>query len=177
MTATTTVVFITGVGRGIGRALAQAYLAQPNTTVIGSVRNKADPKYQDLSNAPAASGSQLILVTIESSSQTDPQQAVEEIKAAGINHVDIAIANAGFASPFAPLESVEIKELEESFRVNTLAPLVLFQALKPMLDKSSAPKWLTVSSAVGSITNIEAYGVSALSAYGVAKAGLNWITV
>jgi NAD(P)-dependent dehydrogenase (short-subunit alcohol dehydrogenase family) len=176
MTATSTIVFITGVGRGIGQALARAYLAQPNTIVIGSVRNKADPKYQDLKSSPAASGSKLILVTIESSSQTDPQQAVEDIKTAGINHVDIAIANAGFSPVPAPPETVEIKDMEETFRINTLGPLILFQALKPLLDKSSAPKWLSVSSVVGSIANIEAYSTAALSAYGVAKAGLNWIT-
>lgn len=172
-----TIVFITGVGRGIGRALAEAYLAQPNTTVIGSVRNKADAKYQDLQSSPAASGSRLILVSIESSSQTDPKQAVEEIQAAGIGHVDIAIANAGISPPFAAPDSVEIKDVEESFRVNAVAPLVLFQALKPLLDKSSAPKWITMSSAVGSITNINLYGVSGLVSYGVAKAALNWITV
>ena len=177
MAGTSTIVFITGVGRGIGQALAQAYLAQPNTTVIGSVRNKADPKYQGLKSSPAASGSKLILVTIESSSQTDPQQAVEEIKAAGIDHVDIAIANAGFCPPPRTPGTVGIKDMEESFRVNTLGPLILLQALEPLLDKSSAPKWLSVSSAVASIANIEAYGVSGLSAYGVAKAGLNWITV
>jgi NAD(P)-dependent dehydrogenase (short-subunit alcohol dehydrogenase family) len=177
MTATPTIVFITGVGRGIGEALARAYLAQPNTTVIGSVRNKADSKYEDLKNSPAASGSKLILVTIESSSQTDPHQAVEEIKAAGIDHVDIAIANAGFSPPPAPPGTVGIKDMEESFRVNTLGPLILFQALKSLLDKSSAPKWLSMSTAVGSIANIEAYGLSGLSAYGVAKAGLNWLTV
>jgi NAD(P)-dependent dehydrogenase (short-subunit alcohol dehydrogenase family) len=176
MTTASTIVFITGVGRGIGQALARAYLAQPNTTVIGSVRNKADPKYQDLKSSPAASGSKLILVTIESSSQTDPHQAVDEIKAAGIDHVDIASANAGFSPPPAPLETIEIKAMEEAFRVNTLGPLILFQALKPLLDKSSAPKWLSVSTAVGSIANIEVYGLSALGAYGVSKAGLNWIT-
>jgi NAD(P)-dependent dehydrogenase (short-subunit alcohol dehydrogenase family) len=171
------IVFITGVGRGIGHALALAYLAQPNTTVIGSVRNKADAKYQDLKSSPAATGSKLILVSIESSSLTDPKKAVEEIQAAGIDHVDIAIANAGYSPPFAGADAVEIKDIEESFRVNTVAPLVLFQALKPLLDKSSSPKWVTMSSAVGSITNIELYGVGALVSYGVAKAGLNWITV
>jgi NAD(P)-dependent dehydrogenase (short-subunit alcohol dehydrogenase family) len=176
MTATPTIVVITGVGRGIGHALALAYLAQPNTIVIGSVRNKADPKYQDLKSSPAATGSKLILVTIESSSQTDPQQAVEDIKAAGINHVDIAIANAGFAPPPAPPETVEIKDMEETFRVNTLGPLILFRALKPLLDKSSAPKWISISSVAGSIANIEAVGTAVISAYGVAKAGLNWIT-
>lgn len=170
------VVFITGVGKGIGRALTEAYLARPGYTVIGSVRDKADPKYADLRSHPAASGSQLILVSIEAASQTDPKTAVEELRAAGIDHVDIAIANAGISPPAAPLEAAAIKDVEEAFRINTVAPLVLFQVLKPLLDAAKAPKWVSISSAVGSITNVDTFGLYPFGAYGISKAGLNWIT-
>ncbi|KAK4120695.1 NAD(P)-binding protein [Parathielavia appendiculata] len=172
-----TVVFITGVGRGIGRALAEAYLARPNHTVIGSVRNKDDAKYQHLRSLPAASGSKLILVSIESASKSDPHKAVDEIKAAGVDHVDIVIANAGTCPPLAPLDVANPKDVEEGFQINTLGPILLYQAVKPLLDKSSAPRWVSVSSAVGSIGKLEAYGVAGIGAYGVAKAGLNWFTV
>lgn len=171
-----TVVFITGVGRGIGRAVAEAYLARPNHTVIGSVRNKDDAKYQDLKSLAPASGSKLILVSIESSSRTDPQNAVDEIKAAGVEHVDVVIANAGISPPLLPLDVAAIKDVDESFQVNTLAPIILYQAVKPLLDKSSQPKWISISSAVGTIGNLAAYGVAGIGAYGVAKAALNWFT-
>ncbi|KAK3291643.1 uncharacterized protein B0H64DRAFT_367029 [Chaetomium fimeti] len=172
-----TVVLITGAGRGIGRAITEAYLARPNHTVIGSVRNKADPKYQDLRSFPVASGSKLILVSIEGTSLTDPQQAVDDIKAAGIDHVDVVIANAAVSPPLVPMDTIPIKDVEECFRTNTLSPLLLFQALKPLLDRSTSPKWMSVSSAVGSITNIPVFGLYAVSAYGISKAGLNWFTM
>ncbi|KAH6842407.1 hypothetical protein B0I37DRAFT_407470 [Chaetomium sp. MPI-CAGE-AT-0009] len=172
-----TVVLITGAGRGIGRATAEAYLVRPNHTVIGSVRNKADPKYQDLKSFPVASGSKLVLISIEGSSKTDPPQAVDDIKAAGIDHVDLVIANAGISPPLVPMDAVPIKDVEECFSVNALAPLLLFQALKPLLDKAASPKWVSVSSAVGSITNVPVFGLYAVSAYGMSKAALNWFTM
>lgn len=172
-----TIVFITGVNRGIGRAALEAFLLRPNHTIIGSVRNKDDAKYQDLKSLPVASGSKLILVSIDSSSKFDPQKAVEEIKAAGIDHIDAVIANAGISPPLASLDVAPLKDVEEAFTVNVVGPIVLYQALKPLLDKSSAPKWVSVSSQCGSMAKIEPLGFAVVGAYGVSKAALNWFTV
>jgi NAD(P)-dependent dehydrogenase (short-subunit alcohol dehydrogenase family) len=126
---------------------------------------------------PTATGSKLFLVSIESTSATDPRKAVEEIQAAGINHLDIVIANAGACPSMVPLDTVDIKDVIDAFNVNTVGPIRLFQAVKPLLEKSSSPKWVSVSSAVGSITNQEVHKASFLGAYGVSKAALNWFTV
>ncbi|ROT38152.1 NAD(P)-binding protein [Sodiomyces alkalinus F11] len=173
----TTTVFITGVGRGIGRGLLEAYLARPNHTVIGSVRNSADPKYDELKALPAGEGSKLILVSIESSSLTDPKKAVEEVQAAGVSVIDIVIANAGYAPPTVPAEQVEIKDVVEAFNVNTVGPIVLYQAVRPLLEKSAQPKWLSVSTAAASIDRLDAYNASFVAAYGISKAAQNWFTV
>jgi NAD(P)-dependent dehydrogenase (short-subunit alcohol dehydrogenase family) len=62
------------------------------------------------------------------------------------------------------------------FTVNALGPLALYQAVKPLLEKSHAPKWVSVSSAAGSIGRLELHKAHIAPAYGIAKAGLNWIT-
>lgn len=49
----------------------------------------------DLLATQPALGSQLHLVHIESTSALDPAQAIEVIKALGIEHLDVVIANAG----------------------------------------------------------------------------------
>lgn len=174
-----TVILITGVTKGIGKTLLSTYLLHPNYTVIGSVRDKASPAAQALTTLPTAPGSRLYIITIESSSFTDPGTAANEILEAGISHLDIVIANAGSSGPsgVVPLDAVTVEQLTYCFNVNTLGPLVLFQALKPLLQKSTNPRFVAVTSAVGSIGRVEVYGAHVAPAYGISKAGLNWVTV
>lgn len=174
-----TIVFVTGCNRGIGRTLVETYLSRPNHIVIGSVRDKASPSSQELTTLPAAVNTKLVLVIIESSSPTDPNKAIKELEAAGIDHLDVVIANAGGTSSFGvtPLDKVSAEEVTEIFKVNTLGPLLLFQAVKPLLEKSKSPKFVTVSSVVGSISHMEMFQAHVAPAYGIAKTGLNWMTM
>ncbi|KAL4783256.1 hypothetical protein BJX76DRAFT_330156 [Aspergillus varians] len=174
--AASTVVFISGVSQGIGRGLAEAYLSRPNHTVIGSVRDRISPSATELKSALPATGSKLLLVEIESTSVTDPQRALTEIQAAGIEHVDIVIANAGGAPVVSSLEVVETKELVTTFQTNAVAPLLLFQTLRELLKRSENPKWASISSEAGSVGGVGPKGSWFLPAYGASKAALNWIT-
>jgi len=72
---------------------------------------------------------------------------------------------------------VDIKDVIEAFNVNTISPILLFQASKPLLDKASSPKWMTVSSGAASITRLEQHNASFVTAYGVSKAALDFFTV
>ncbi|KAI5862014.1 hypothetical protein GGS23DRAFT_598031 [Durotheca rogersii] len=176
--ASSTVVFISGAGRGIGRSLAEAYLSRPNHTVVGSVRDPTSANAQEIKAFPAAEGSRFLLVKIESSSFSDPAAAVKEAEAAGVDHIDVLIANAGGAGgSISPLDKVTPQDVTDVFNINALGPLALYQAAKPLLDKSKAPKFLGISSAVGSIGNMENFRAHVAPAYGIAKAGLNWISV
>ncbi|KAK2017321.1 NAD(P)-binding protein [Colletotrichum eremochloae] len=175
--APSTVVLVTGVNKGIGRGLIEQYLSRPNHTVIGSVRDSKAPAAQELKSLPTAEGSKLVLVSIESTSPIDPQQAVKDIEAAGIDHVDVVIANAGYSPTPAPPDVVDIQDLIDSLQINTVAPVRLFQAVKPLLEKSSSPKWVSVSSAAASIANLEVHNAAFVSAYGISKAGQDWFTV
>lgn len=164
---------------GIGRALAEAYLSRPNHTVIGSVRDSTAPSVQALKDFPAtAASSRLLLVTIESTSAEDVAKAVKDIEAAGVTHLDIVIANAGICPAPTPLTTVDVKDVMTVFTVNTVGPIILYQALWPLLKKSpgGSPKWLSVSSAAGSLAYLEVHGTFALPAYGISKAGMNWFT-
>ncbi|KAI1250398.1 hypothetical protein MGN70_007451 [Eutypa lata] len=171
------VVVISGAGRGIGHALAQAYLARPNCTVIGTVRDESSPGVADLKASPKGPESKLLLVKVESSSPADAKKAMEEISAEGISYVDILIANAGVSPPVVPLETVDLGEVASAFNVNALGPLALYQACHPLLQKSSNAKFVTVSSAAGSIGAMEIYGAYVAPAYSISKSSLNWITL
>lgn len=171
-----TVVFITGASRGIGRTLVGTFLLRPKHTVIGSVRDTTAGYVKELEALPKAEGSRLQLVKIESRNSADPAAAIANL--AGVDHIDVVVANAGGAGENAmvPLDVVSAEIVTDTFTVNTLGPLALYQAVKPLLEKSQAPKWVSVSSAAGSIGRLEAHKAHIAPAYGIAKAGLNWTT-
>ncbi|KAI1415348.1 NAD(P)-binding protein [Hypoxylon sp. FL1857] len=174
-----TVVFITGVSRGIGNGFAKAYLSRPHHIVIGSIRESATlaPGVEELKAFLAADGSKLLLVTIESTSPTDPQQALQVVKSEGIEQLDIVIANAG-GSPIPPMpfDRVTAQEMTATYQVNAVGPLMLFQACRPLLQKASAPKWVSISTGGSSITLTGKIRSWDGPAYAAAKAALNWIT-
>jgi NAD(P)-dependent dehydrogenase (short-subunit alcohol dehydrogenase family) len=63
----------------------------------------------------------------------------------------------------------------DTFKVNTLGPLVLFQSTQHLLRKaSSTGKFVTISSAQGSIA---AMIPGKSGAYGVTKAAANFVTL
>ncbi|KAK4446951.1 NAD(P)-binding protein [Podospora aff. communis PSN243] len=175
-----TVVFITGASRGIGKALAETYLLRPNHTVIASVRNLSSPSAQALESLSAATGSRLLLAKIENTNPTDPAEAIKQLQDAGIDHIDVAIANAGGTSGriLKPVETVPPKDILDLFEINAMGPLYFYQAVLPLLLKSTkTPKFVSVSSAAGSMGNMEMWGANRATAYGLAKTGLNWITL
>jgi NAD(P)-dependent dehydrogenase (short-subunit alcohol dehydrogenase family) len=63
-----------------------------------------------------------------------------------------------------------------NLQVNTLGPLVLFQAVYPLLKATTAsPKFIAISSFAGSIGSMS-LGMSVKSiAYGTSKAALNFV--
>lgn len=54
---------------GIGKGLAAHYLAEPNTTVIGTVRDFSSEKAQDLTSLPKGHASGLIVVPFNADRQ------------------------------------------------------------------------------------------------------------
>lgn len=158
--------------------MTEAYLSRPNHTVIGSVRDRSAPNATTLEAVPAAAGSRLLLVSIHSTSADDVTKAVQDIEAAGIGHLDIVIANAGVCPAPTPVSAVDVKDVTEAFAVNAAGPLILYQALLPLLKKSSgSPKWLSVSTGAASLERLEAHHAYGVTAYGMSKAGMNWLTL
>ncbi|KAK6082373.1 toxin biosynthesis [Seiridium cupressi] len=180
MSADKTVIFITGASRGIGRGLAEAYLARPDHIVIGSVRDTSSASVDSLKAVKAASGSSLQIVKIEAKSDTDPFEAVKAIQAAGITYLDIVIANSGISGSYSRLDAANIQDFREYLEVNAVGPLVLYKAVFPLLKaavdkKRTAPKFLGITTNASSIQNVEENVPYLLGNYGASKAALNYI--
>lgn len=161
----------------MGNSLAQAYLSRPNCIVLGTVRDIEAPGITTLRTSAKASGSELVLAKVESSSPPDAANVVEELKVRGIGYIDVVIANAGISPPVTGLESVAVDEVKNAFDINALGPLTLYQACYSLLHRSSNPKFITISSAAGSIGGMEQNGAFVAPAYCISKAALNWITL
>ncbi|KAK0620873.1 norsolorinic acid reductase-like protein, partial [Immersiella caudata] len=132
-----TVVFITGASRGIGKALTETYLLQPNHTVIASVRDTSSPSALSLQSLPTAPGSRALLVKIESTNPTDLSTAIKHLLDVGTNHIDVAIANTGGTSgrKLALVETAPPEDVLDLFEITAMAPLYFYQAVLPLLLK------------------------------------------
>ncbi len=160
---------------GIGKGLLEAYLARPDTTVIGGVRDILAASSKALERLPTAQGSKLILVKIDSSSETDAAAAVKTLASQGITKVDVVIANAGISHSYDPVATLKLADLKDHVTVNTYGPVLLFQAFWPLLQKSAQPKFIVISTVSASIGAMEHIPFPVAS-YGASKAMVNYLT-
>lgn len=79
-----TTYLISGTTRGIGRGLVKSLLARPNTTVIAGVRDTQAKTALALNDLSKGNGSNLILVKIDASIETDPQDAISTLQKVNI---------------------------------------------------------------------------------------------
>lgn len=170
-----TIYLITGANRGIGNGLVQAYLSRPNTVVIATTRDPASPSSKALSTLPIGKGSKIVVLKLDASVESDAQTAINELDAKyGITHIDTVISNAGIANYWGPTATTPISAFQNHFDVNTLGTITIFQATNALLEKSSDPKFVYISTIVGSIGGVEKYLLQGV-AYGASKAAANYI--
>ncbi|WP_426595061.1 SDR family NAD(P)-dependent oxidoreductase [Cellulomonas sp. McL0617] len=172
-TTSTTVALVTGATQGIGRETVRRLAALGWTVWLGArdvergavvaaeipgdVRVLALDVYQDASVAAAAA-----IVEQES------------------GRLDVLVNNAGVPGGFLPPRETVAADFVPVFGVNVLGPVRTTHAFLPLLDRSSQPRIVNVSSGMGSfgITTDSARFESTLHAitYPSSKAALNMIT-
>ncbi|KAJ9414652.1 hypothetical protein FOXG_17177 [Fusarium oxysporum f. sp. lycopersici 4287] len=169
--STNTVWVVTGGNRGIGLGLVKALLARPSVTVIATVRNgKARATLQDATvDLVKGDDAVLSIVQLDFTTALSPDQIRNVFD---IDHVDVLINNAAASFKSYRVLDIPTHDLRSAFEINTIGPLTVVQGIWPLLQKSSAPKVVNVSSSVGCITYHEVVGGS----YGPSKAALNWLT-
>jgi NAD(P)-dependent dehydrogenase (short-subunit alcohol dehydrogenase family) len=161
-TVSVTHVLITGVGRGLGRALAEQALKR-GMSVTGTVR-----KESDVADLVKAHGDQFNVLEFDVADFA----SVKRAGAAFRRSIDILINNAGILGPLNPNSlDMDFEGFAETLKVNTLAPLAVTQAFLPHMLKSTRPRVLVISSDMGSM----AQGGTNNLAYRVSKTAVNRI--
>jgi norsolorinic acid ketoreductase len=159
---------------GIGLGLVKSYVANPNITVIAGVRDIANSN--SLKGIKLGAGSNIIIVKLDSASRTDAKAAVEEIKSRhGITSLYIVIANAGIGKYWGTVLESPPEEFLDHYNINVIGLVILFQATWPVLDTVAAPKFVVITSAIGSISAMKQIPLPD-SAYGVSKTAANFVT-
>lgn len=150
-------IVITGCNRGIGLELARQLVARGDT-VLGVCRAPSE--------ALQASGA-----TIVSGIDVGDGAAMPALKqAVGDRRVDILVNNAGILRRDNALGDIDYERMLEQYRVNTLGPLRVTEALRDNLGEGS--KVAIVTSRVGSIEDNASGGNYG---YRASKAAVNMV--
>ncbi|BGP20173.1 hypothetical protein JCM10213_000742 [Rhodosporidiobolus nylandii] len=146
--STQTIYFVTGANRGIGFGLVTALSKRSDVLIFATAR---DPSKADALNALARAKGNVVVVKLESASEEDAKAAYKVVEEKA-GKIDVLIANAGICECSTPAVAQTPAEYNRHFEVNALGPVVLFQALHPLLYKSGLPKYLVISTSLGSLS-------------------------
>lgn len=161
---------------GIGKVLLSKYLLRPKHTIVAGVRDPANASSQALQELAHGTDSEVITVKIDSTSESDATTAVETLVSKhNISKLDLVIANAGVSKYFGKATVTPASEMVDHFSINTVAPLLLFQATASLLAAAPSPKFVLLSSGAGSLGLVESLPVEN-TAYGASKAAANFVT-
>lgn len=165
-----TTVLITGANRGIGLALARLYAAD-EADVIACCRDAARA---DALEELAASCGRVRMVELDVADQASIARLKRDL---GDQPIDILINNAGIIGPTdQSADCIEADGWMTTLRVNALAPMLIAQALRENLRRSSGKRLVAISSGLGS-TSIGYDGAASAYinryAYRASKAALN----
>lgn len=134
---------ITGATTGFGRFVA-AHLARQRYTIVVLGRSKQKLDALQLFLKKENSEVEFHPVICDLASFDSIKSACQEVKATHLS-IDILILNAGI---WNFKERLSINGLEETFQVNLLAPILIFQELFEKIPKSSESKIIFTSSAL-----------------------------
>ena len=131
---------ITGIGAGLGRALAKAALARGDT-VVGTSRQAEDAGF----TAMAPGRAHLIQVDLrDEGSVHDAVTRAEELTGG----IDYLVNNAGYGL-IGAIEEVSIEDAKALFDINVFGAMRMMQAILPVMRARRAGHIVTVTSVSG----------------------------
>ncbi|KAL1663603.1 hypothetical protein GGF50DRAFT_56621 [Schizophyllum commune] len=166
-----TVYLVSGASRGIGLAVVTQLASRPDAVVFAGVRDPA--RATDLQALAKAHPGSVHVVKLVHPDKAN-NAAVEEIKRVA-GRLDVVIANGAIDYAFEPVLDLRPEDMISHYEVNTDGPLVLFQVAYPLLKESESPKFVAITSQVGSILACGHDTPIDMIPYGVSKAALNWV--
>jgi 3-oxoacyl-[acyl-carrier protein] reductase len=158
-------VLITGAAGGMGRAFAQAFAGEGAALVLTDIEQRG---LEETASLLKAVGAECSIHRVNLAIEREITQFAEAMRGAH-SQLDVLINNAGLAygEVAHAFEGLSQEKWLHYFNVNTVAPLLLAQALRPLLAASARGVVLNISSMASYVP---------ATAYGVTKAALNAMT-
>lgn len=157
-------VVVTGAGRGIGRAVAQAFAGQGCQVVC--MARSAD-EIAATAEAVQAAGGAASAVMCDVADPASVAQAFDAAHAEG--PIDILVNNAGYAS-FKPFQELDLGDWRRTLDVNLTGPFLCTQAVVPGMMAQGEGRIINISSVAG------VKPLPRQSAYCASKHGLNGLS-
>ena len=165
---------VTGANRGIGLAFVRQLLARGDR-VIATCRHPG--KANALNTLTGEYPGRLHVLPLDVASEKSRAELVRELPLVcgddvDAQRIDLLINNAGVLHSGERFGALSAANLDDSFRVNASGPLLLTEALAPMLADGATVA--NISSQLGSIGNNRQFGTPS---YNISKAAQNMATV
>ena len=121
--------------------------------MIAAVRDPQHPTAKELDQIKTGQDSSVIIVKYDAGNEQSAFEAVKELADNGIDHIDYVVANAGIAKQYPLVKDVKIQDLREHIEVNVFSVVSLYQATRPLLEKSvkKKPVYAIVGSGSGAL--------------------------
>ena len=152
---------VTGAGRGIGRAVAEALAA--NGAAVALMARSTD-QLDDATATIKAAGGRAIAIAGDVTSAADVARAVAETTQQ-LGTVSVLVSNAGITGPFAPIWDADPDEWWRTQDVHVHGAFLCARAVWPGMVARGSGRIVIVSSRAAE------RGGANLSAYQIAKAG------
>lgn len=165
------IILVTGANRGIGLALTRVLLAKGNIVIAGCRKPDESSELK-----------QLALVHPETIDlvKCDVDREEEVAKAAEASHrrrekLDVIVNNAAIMPEegHESIINIDLKLISQAFNTNVLGPARVIRAFYTLLARSERPRFVNISSGLGSISTRESCDYYA---YSISKAALNMLT-
>lgn len=174
-------ILITGTKAGIGHGLLGHYASLPRTTIIAAIRDEPSSsvaREMISSITTLASDSRIVCVQYDASTTDSAKKLVEALRDEypDISHLDLVIANAAYNNQWGSSLSVSADDLSSHFTINSIAPIMLYQAVRPLLLASPdniVPRFIYISTVAASVESVPKISFPVI-AYGLSKAAGNY---
>ncbi|KAK4038360.1 NAD(P)-binding protein [Parachaetomium inaequale] len=175
---------ITGVSRGIGYEFMRQYSNDPNSTVIGLVRDKTATLEKVSEDLDLKGRRNIHIVQADLTDYNALQAAAAETARITGGSLDYLIANAALVTMFDTYDPIGAlgdqpemltKTLRDLFEVNVIGNIHLFNLFTPLILKGQAKKVIAISTGLADPVFTSSYDVTPGALYAASKAALNMV--
>jgi len=140
--------FITGTDKGLGRVLLNTFLVHGYRVFAG--RYQENTRYGDSKNI---GGDSLVIVPLDVSDPASVREAASTVEKM-TDSIDLIINNAGIdlQDHYAPLEEIDVEEIQNLLNVNTIGPLRVTKNFLPLLRKGGGKLIINITSVAAELS-------------------------